>query len=95
MSNDQLRVDWPAWKATAVPLALVLLLVVVPALTMWEGAAARRAAEREADDEAEALLAPTFPTPPMDLVVPTPKRLAKASARPPTSALAEGEDPDG
>ncbi len=86
---------WPAWKATAVPLALVLLLVVVPALTMWEGAAARRAAEREADDEAEALLAPTFPTPPMDLVVPTPKRLAKASARPPTSALAEGEDPDG
>jgi NADH-quinone oxidoreductase subunit H len=87
--------DWPAWKATAVPLALVLLLVVVPALTMWEGAAARRAAEREADDEAEALLAPTFPTPPMDLVVPTPKRLAKASARPPTSALAEGEDPDG
>ena len=87
--------DWPPWKATAVPLALVLLLVVVPALTMWEGAAARRAAEREADDEAEALLAPTFPTPPMDLVVPTPKRLAKASARPPTSALAEGEDPDG
>jgi len=87
--------DWPAWKATAVPLALVLLLVVVPALTMWEGATARRAAEREADDEAEALLAPTFPTPPMDLVVPTPKRLAKASARPPTSALAEGEDPDG
>jgi NADH-quinone oxidoreductase subunit H len=87
--------DWPAWKATAVPLALVLLLVVVPALMMWEGAAARRAAEREADDEAEALLAPTFPTPPMDLVVPTPKRLAKASARPPISALAEGEDPDG
>ena len=87
--------DWPAWKATAVPLALVLLLVVVPALTMWEGATARRAAEREADDEAEALLAPTFPTPPMDLVVPTPKRLAKASARPPISALAEGEDPDG
>jgi len=87
--------DWPAWKATAVPLALVLLLVVVPPLTMWGGATARRAAEREADDEAEALLAPTFPTPPMDLVVPTPKRLAKASARPPTSALAEGEDPDG
>src|SRR5664279_3623723 len=63
--------DWPAWKATAVPLALVLLLVVVPALMMWEGAVARRAAERAADDDAEAMLTPTFPTPPMDLVVPT------------------------
>jgi NADH-quinone oxidoreductase subunit H len=87
--------NWPAWKATGVPLALVLLLVVLPVLMMLEGAAARRTAEREADDAADALLTPTFPTPPMDLVVPTPKRLAKASARPPASALAEGEDPDG
>ena len=87
--------DWPAWKATAIPLALVLLLVVVPALMMLEGAAARRAADREDEDEAEAQLTPTFPTPPMDLVVPTPKRLTTASVRPPTSAIAEGEDPDG
>jgi len=86
---------WPAWKATAIPLSLVLLLVVVPTLMMWEGASARRIAEREEDDEAEAQLTPTFPTPPMDLVVPTPKRLTTASVRPPISALAEGEDPDG
>jgi NADH-quinone oxidoreductase subunit H len=87
--------DWPAWKATAVPLALVLLLIVIPVLMMLEGAAARKGAAREADDEADALLTPTFPTPPMDLVVPTPKRLASASVRQPTSAIAEGEDPDG
>jgi NADH-quinone oxidoreductase subunit H len=87
--------NWPAWKATAIPLSLVLLLVVVPALMMWEGATARRLAARADDDEAEALLAPTFPTPPMDLVVPTPKRLATASVRPPTAELAEEEQPDG
>jgi NADH-quinone oxidoreductase subunit H len=88
--------NWPAWKATAVPAALVLLLVVVPALMMWEGAIARRAAARAAEDEDEARETPTFPTPPMDLVVPTPKRLASASASRPTPAIAEGEDgPDG
>jgi NADH-quinone oxidoreductase subunit H len=90
--------DWPAWKATAIPLALVLLLVVVPALMMLEGAAARRAADLEEEDEDEAKLTQTFPTPPMDLVVPQttpPKRLTTASVRPPTSAIAEGEDPDG
>ncbi|MDT4956959.1 MAG: NADH-quinone oxidoreductase subunit [Pseudonocardiales bacterium] len=86
---------WPAWKATAIPLALVLLLVVVPALMMLEGAAARRAADRDDEDEADARLTPTFPTPPMDLVVPSPKRLTTASVHPPTSAIAEGEDPDG
>ncbi len=86
--------DWPAWKATGVPLALVLLLVVVPGLMMWEGAIARRTATREADDADEAELAPTFPTPPMDLVVPKPQRLASVSR--PTPAIADGEDdPDG
>ena len=90
--------DWPAWKATAIPLALVLLLVVVPALMMLEGAAARRAADREDEDADEAELTQTFPTPPMDLVVPQttpPKRLTPASVRTPTSAIAEGEGPDG
>ncbi|MFN2518941.1 MAG: NADH-quinone oxidoreductase subunit NuoH [Jatrophihabitantaceae bacterium] len=88
--------DWPAWKATAIPLSLVLLLVVLPALTMWEGNAARRAAEREEDDEAEALLTPTFPTPPMDLVVPVPKRLAPAAVRrTPAAELGTVEDSDG
>ena len=35
---------WESWKATALPLAIVLLVVVVPALMMLEGASARRAA---------------------------------------------------
>jgi NADH-quinone oxidoreductase subunit H len=91
--------NWPAWKATAVPLALVLLLVVVPALMMWEGATARRLAARAAEDEDEARETPTFPTPPMDLAVPKPKRLASASASAsvssPTPAIADGEDRDG
>jgi NADH-quinone oxidoreductase subunit H len=84
--------EWPAWKATAVPLAFVLLLVVVPALMMWEGAIARRATLRETDDAVEARETPTFPTPPMDLVVPTTKRLTPASVYRPPSAIAEGED---
>jgi NADH-quinone oxidoreductase subunit H len=88
--------DWPAWKATGVPLALVLLLVVVPTLMMWEGAIARRSATRESDDADEAELGPTFPTPPMDLVVPKPKRLASATVSRPAPAIADGEDdPDG
>ncbi|MGI8760730.1 MAG: NADH-quinone oxidoreductase subunit NuoH [Jatrophihabitantaceae bacterium] len=90
---------WEAWKATAVPLAIVVLVVVVPALTIWEGATARRAAERREDDEAEELLTQTFPTPPMDLVVPAPKRLAGAAgvsaARPAPAPLAKGADTDG
>jgi NADH-quinone oxidoreductase subunit H len=88
--------DWPAWKATGVPLALVLLLVVVPTLMMWEGAIARRSATRESNDADEAELGPTFPTPPMDLVVPKPKRLASATVSRPAPAIADGEDdPDG
>ncbi len=83
---------WPAWKATGVPLALVLLLVVVPALMMWDGADRAPAAARAAEDEDEAAPTPAFPTPPMDLVVPTPKRLASASVSGPTPAIAEGED---
>jgi NADH-quinone oxidoreductase subunit H len=62
---------WESWKATALPLAIVLLVVVVPALMMLEGASARRAARRAEDDEDAAQEEPTFPIPPMDLVVPT------------------------
>jgi NADH-quinone oxidoreductase subunit H len=89
---------WEAWKATALPLAIVLLVVVVPALMAWDAANSRRAGEREEADEAEAMLTPTFPTPPMDLVVPSPlrtQRLATASARPSTPELTEGDDADG
>ena len=65
---------WPAWQATAVPLAIVLLVIVVPALMVFEGASARRAAELEDDEDEAAQYEQTFPTPPMDLVVPTPPR---------------------
>ncbi len=85
---------WPAWKATALPLALVLLLVVVPALMAWEGAAARRAAARADEEDADALLEPLFPIPPMDLVVPTPpNRLVSAAVRGAPPELPKGERP--
>jgi NADH-quinone oxidoreductase subunit H len=86
---------WEAWKATAVPLAIVLLLVVVPALTIWEGAVARRQAQREAEDEDADSRPPTFPIPPMDLVVPTPKRLASATLSSPGAAPVEGKHDNG
>jgi NADH-quinone oxidoreductase subunit H len=66
---------WSSFKATALPLAIVLLVVVVPALMMIEGSAARRAARDADDDEAEAAQEPTFPVPPMDLVVPTGRKV--------------------
>ncbi len=61
---------WSSVKATALPLAIVLLVVVVPALMVLEGASARRAARRSDEDEEAAAETPTFPVPPMDLVVP-------------------------
>jgi NADH-quinone oxidoreductase subunit H len=89
---------WETWKATAVPLAVVLLLVVIPALMAWEGAASRRAARRAEEEEEEAALAQTFPTPPLDLVVPKARPLAAAAVRraPAVPAeLEEGDDTDG
>jgi NADH-quinone oxidoreductase subunit H len=85
---------WVSWKATALPLAIVLLVVVVPALMMLEGASARRIARRAEDDEDAAQEAPTFPIPPMDLVVPTglkAKPMATVSA---PAALEKGDGPD-
>jgi NADH-quinone oxidoreductase subunit H len=74
---------WSKWESTAIPLAIVLLVVVVPALMIMEGASARRAANRLAEDDEEAALPQTFPTPPLDLVVPTaPRRLVPASTAP-------------
>jgi NADH-quinone oxidoreductase subunit H len=87
---------WPAWEATVIPLAVVILVVIIPALMIWEGATARRIAQRQEDDEAEAALPPAFPTPPMDLVVPRPrKRLATTAAHPHTGELTEGGREDG
>jgi hypothetical protein len=46
---------------------------------IMEGATARRAADRIAEEDEAARQPQTFPTPPMDLVVPTrPKRLVPA-----------------
>jgi NADH-quinone oxidoreductase subunit H len=75
---------WAWWRAVAVPVAVVVLVVVVPGLMMWEGARARRAAELAEDEEDEAAAPSTFPMPPMDLTVPTPPRMLTkigASAR--------------
>ena len=71
-----------AFVATGIPLAVVVLLVVVPGLMVWEGARARRIADAADDDEDEAQLPRTFPVPPLDLHVPTPPRqLATAGVR--------------
>jgi NADH-quinone oxidoreductase subunit H len=72
---------WPAWESTAIPLGVVILLVVLPALMIWEGASARRVADRDAEADDLANEPPTFPVPPMDLVVPMPpKHLVRAAA---------------
>ncbi len=55
--------DWPAWEATAIPLAVVLLLVVVPALMIYEGASARKAADRADEEEEAAELRADLPDP--------------------------------
>ena len=79
---------WPAWQATVVPLAVVLLVIVVPGLMMWEGAQARRMAELADDEQEEAESPRTFPVPPLDLHVPTPPRqLVTATAQRPASVL--------
>jgi NADH-quinone oxidoreductase subunit H len=87
--------NWPAWKATGVPLAIVLLIVVIPALMAWEGAQARRAAQQLEDDEEEEALSQTFPTPPLDLVVPSHRPLAAATARRAPVEIEKGGDSDG
>jgi NADH-quinone oxidoreductase subunit H len=89
--------DWPPWEATLVPLAIVMLVVVVPGLMIWEGATANRLADKADEDEEAERHAPTFPTPPLDLIVPAPRpaRLATVAARTPAVSATEGEDGDG
>ncbi|MGI8879451.1 MAG: NADH-quinone oxidoreductase subunit NuoH [Jatrophihabitans sp.] len=85
---------WPAWQATVIPLGIVLIVVVIPALMVWEGSSARRAAELAEDEEDDAQEPLTFPIPPMDLVVPkSPRQLATASVSRRTAEL-EGDPSD-
>jgi NADH-quinone oxidoreductase subunit H len=92
---------WPAWKATVLPLGIVLLLIVVPVLIAYEGHNARRlAAAADEDEEAEGEQ-PTFPIPPLDLRVPTTVRREPVSVGSPSGATAldrpvdHGETSDG
>ena len=85
---------WDTWKATALPLAIVLIVVVIPVLMVLEGSSARRQAENLEDDELAAREKPTFPTPPMDLVVPParkPKPMASVSS---PASLEKGDGAD-
>jgi NADH-quinone oxidoreductase subunit H len=86
---------WPAWKATGVPLAITLLVVVVPALMLWDAHTARLAEQRAEEDREEAELSPTFPIPPLDLVVPTPARMVTATTAPRRSSELPEGDSDG
>jgi len=82
---------WPWWKAGALVLVPVLLVILV-LLTAWESASAKRQAVRAAEEEAEYRLGPTFPIPPMDLRVPRAPKLARASA--PAAVLDQKESDD-
>ncbi|MEP6598912.1 MAG: NADH-quinone oxidoreductase subunit NuoH [Actinomycetota bacterium] len=84
--NDR---GWPSWKSALLVMVPVLALIIV-AMTVQESAAERRQADAEDDDQHEARLGPTFPTPPLDLVVPKPKRLAQLA--PPAGALTAGDE---
>jgi NADH-quinone oxidoreductase subunit H len=74
---------WPAWQATALPLGIVLLVVVVPVLIVTENNAAKRKLARLEEEEEAAALPPTFPIPPMDLVVPKAKPIPATVAATP------------
>ena len=73
-----------------------LLLILVIAGMVLEGSARRRAEEAADDEEEEARLGPTFPTPPLNLVVPKPPRVTAASrARAALDTRTGGEEHDG
>lgn len=85
---------WSALQATAIPIAVLLFLVAIPALVMYEGSAARRAAARAEAEEDDFELEPNFPIPPLDLVVPaTPRVLATVSGS--SSGRSNAELPEG
>jgi len=83
--------NWPTWEP-AVVIVIPVLLILLVAFWMAETRTADRLALTEAEDEIEAQRGQTFPTPPLDLVVPRPKKLAGAGAA--TSSPALGDDTD-
>ncbi len=88
---------WPTLKATSLPLAIVLLVVVIPALIVFEGASARRRTDYAEEEDEIATETPVFPIPPMDLVVPPtarPKPMASVSAPGPLPSGDRGGDGD-
>jgi NADH-quinone oxidoreductase subunit H len=76
-----------------------LILLVVIGGMMLEGNTRRRNEELDELDEEEARLGPTFPTPPLNLVVPKPPRVASATraraALDDRTGVARGGDNDG
>jgi NADH-quinone oxidoreductase subunit H len=72
---------WPAWETSVVVVIPALLIVLVWAIA-HEGTTRRRAIEIAEDEENEIRLGQTFPTPPLNLVVPkSPKEIAASRAR--------------
>ncbi len=85
----------PVWAACLLA-AAVMLLVLLIVYSAWDMGKQRRFAARAADEEAEARLGPAYPTPPLDLAVPRPRRtLATASASAPAAGIAEGSTTKG
>jgi NADH-quinone oxidoreductase subunit H len=83
------------WKAVVIPVAIAVLIIVVPALMVWDAHQSRKQADRLEEEEDDAALPLTFPIPPMDLVVPAaPRPLATASAHRPSPGLAGRPEPD-
>jgi NADH-quinone oxidoreductase subunit H len=91
--NDR---NWPAWKSTIV-VVVPALIVILAVFTAIDSGNSRRQAEEDAEEEAEARLAPTFPIPPIDLRVPQPPRRRDTVSAGVTAGreLPKGDDADG
>jgi NADH-quinone oxidoreductase subunit H len=85
---------WEWWRAFAVPVSIVILLIAV-STAIWEPARARRAAALAEDEEDAANEEPIFPVPPMDLVVPTPPRMLTTASVSRAPAELPGDSSEG
>ncbi|MCL2782268.1 MAG: NADH-quinone oxidoreductase subunit NuoH [Actinomycetia bacterium] len=72
---------WPSWKSVVIVVVPVLIILL---FVFWaqEAAATRKRALAVLEHDQQVRLGPTFPTPPMNLVVPSPRRLAPRAATP-------------